>query len=295
MKKILLLLFFTTLNSAYSQESEWKRMYPLNVGDYWVYELFGPSDNLVSTETKRVLRDSIEKSNKLYKTLNRASYDFSGVFSYLENVRIDSFGIIYSKTKWDSVEKFYLPLDVTKGDTIPDPDDPFNDFWIVSDIWYSNEKRNVIYEKRGLVYTSIWMKEDIGNFDESYEGGGSLVLKGSYVNGVLTGDTTIVASIDQSNSSVPKSIKLFQNYPNPFNPRTTVEYFIPYSTKITISIYNLLGKRIRTLISNKLQVGSLKIIWDGRNNYGDFAGSGIYFYVLEYGSNRISKKMVLVR
>jgi hypothetical protein len=102
-------------------------------------------------------------------------------------------------------------------------------------------------------------------------------------------------NIDEERIFTSTNFTLSQNYPNPFNPRTTIEYFIPYSTKISINIYNILGKRIRTVISEKFQVGNMEIVWDGKNDNDNIVSSGIYYYVLEYGSQKLSRKMVLIR
>jgi len=88
---------------------------------------------------------------------------------------------------------------------------------------------------------------------------------------------------------------LYQNYPNPFNPTTYIEYFLPYPTKVSLNIYDVLGRKIKTIFSKNLQIGKNKIVWDGTNNNGSPVGTGIYFYVLEYGVNNLSKKMVLIR
>lgn len=102
-------------------------------------------------------------------------------------------------------------------------------------------------------------------------------------------------NIDEERIFTSTNFTLSQNYPNPFNPRTTIKYFIPYSTKISINIYNILGKRIRTVISEKFQVGNMEIVWDGKNDNDNIVSSGIYYYVLEYGSQKLFRKMVLIR
>jgi len=99
---------------------------------------------------------------------------------------------------------------------------------------------------------------------------------------------------EESNSTL-RNYTLYQNYPNPFNPKTTIKYFIPYSTEITLIIFDLLGGKIRTLVRNEMQNGNYRMMWDGKNDNGDLVGSGIYFYVLEFGNSKLSKKMVLVR
>ena len=94
---------------------------------------------------------------------------------------------------------------------------------------------------------------------------------------------------------------LSQNYPNPFNPVTTICYYIPdigpKPAKVEIIIYNLLGSKIRTLVSEYKYPGEYRVVWDGRDDSGKDVSSGIYFYrMLIWGSEfSKAKKMILVR
>ncbi|MEJ5352701.1 MAG: kelch repeat-containing protein [Melioribacteraceae bacterium] len=83
---------------------------------------------------------------------------------------------------------------------------------------------------------------------------------------------------------------LLQNYPNPFNPSTTIEYYLPRSGKVTIKIFDSLGKEIETLVNEHKQAGLYQIIFNARN-----LPSGVYYYTLEYDNNRITKKMTLLK
>jgi len=94
---------------------------------------------------------------------------------------------------------------------------------------------------------------------------------------------------------LPETFHLLQNYPNPFNPATTIRYELPVSRKVTLSIYNLLGQKIRTLVNRTQEAGSYSVVWDGTNNEGKRVPSGIYVYRLDSGIFRESRKMVLVR
>ena len=82
-----------------------------------------------------------------------------------------------------------------------------------------------------------------------------------------------------------------QNYPNPFNPTTTISYQLPAISKVDISIYNLLGQKVATLVSKKQQAGIYKIEWDASG----FA-SGLYFYKLVTDENFVqSRKLILLK
>jgi len=94
---------------------------------------------------------------------------------------------------------------------------------------------------------------------------------------------------------------LSQNYPNPFNPVTTICYYIPdigpKPAKVEIIIYNLLGSKIRTLVSEYKYPGEYRVVWDGRDDEGNDVASGIYFYrMLIWGSEFTkAKKMIFVK
>jgi len=89
---------------------------------------------------------------------------------------------------------------------------------------------------------------------------------------------------------IPNIFSLSQNYPNPFNPITNIEFQIPYSEFVTLRIYNLLGKEVATLVSNKLKSGNHTYHFDGRN-----LASGVYYYQLVAGEFQDVKKMILLR
>lgn len=96
--------------------------------------------------------------------------------------------------------------------------------------------------------------------------------------------------------SVPgASLELSQNEPNPFNPVTTIRYSLDKAALVTVDIYNALGQRVRSFEEGNRTVGWHHVTWDGRDTNGNEVASGLYLYVLQAGSKRISKKMTLVK
>ncbi len=88
----------------------------------------------------------------------------------------------------------------------------------------------------------------------------------------------LITNVVQEHSSVllPNEIKLLPNYPNPFNSGTFIHYEIKTKSKITITIYDLLGREVRLLDSNEKEPGNYTTIWDGKNNNGSETASGVY-------------------
>jgi hypothetical protein len=89
---------------------------------------------------------------------------------------------------------------------------------------------------------------------------------------------------DSNHPEVPAQFRLLQNYPNPFNPQTTIGYQLPTAAKVELAIYNILGQKIRSLISERQTAGSYEIRWDGKNDAGIPVASGIYLYKLKAGN-----------
>ncbi|MCB0742416.1 MAG: DUF4990 domain-containing protein [Ignavibacteriae bacterium] len=88
----------------------------------------------------------------------------------------------------------------------------------------------------------------------------------------------------------PKEINLFQNYPNPFNPVTNIEYQVPYSANVEITVYNSIGQKINTLLDEIKNEGTYKVQFDGNN-----LTSGVYFYKLRVNDNSTIKQMLLLK
>lgn len=98
-----------------------------------------------------------------------------------------------------------------------------------------------------------------------------------------------------------KKVRLAQNYPNPFNPKTVIVYYLPdigyQPAEVELTIYNVLGSKVRTLVKERQQPGEYRVIWDGRDDEGKDLASGVYFYRLKVSGIPFieGKKMVLIR
>ncbi len=96
-------------------------------------------------------------------------------------------------------------------------------------------------------------------------------------------------------ASLPKTFELYQNFPNPFNSSTTIRFDVPRATQVRLEIYNILGQRVRQLLNNRLQAGSYRLIWDGRDELGRTVSSGIYICVFRSKSFVKQKRMTLIK
>jgi len=100
-----------------------------------------------------------------------------------------------------------------------------------------------------------------------------------------------VTSVEEREADlIPKKIALRQNYPNPFNPNTTFEFSVPYSAHVTLKVFDLLGREIATIVSQRLEAGTFVVHWTPSN-----LTSGIYFYRLQAGPLTETRKLILLR
>lgn len=96
-------------------------------------------------------------------------------------------------------------------------------------------------------------------------------------------------------SYLPTEFSLSQNFPNPFNPTTTIKYALAEDIYVRLTVYNILGQEVATLVNAKQARGYYSLIWDGRNNSRELVGSGIYFYHLVAGDFTSLKKLTLIK
>ena len=102
-----------------------------------------------------------------------------------------------------------------------------------------------------------------------------------------------VTSLEKSLKLLPQKFALYQNYPNPFNPKTSISWQLPVSSRVDLSIYNILGQKVCTLVSEKQKAGIYKVEWDATG-----FSSGIYIYQLRTKGQQntvFTKKLVLLK
>ena len=105
-------------------------------------------------------------------------------------------------------------------------------------------------------------------------------------------ETSILST---NNKTIPTSLYLHQNFPNPFNPVTTLNYDLPQDSFIKITIYDMLGNVVNNLVNTNQSSGYKSVKWDGANNQGKHASAGVYFYTIQAGVYRQTKKMILLK
>ena len=94
---------------------------------------------------------------------------------------------------------------------------------------------------------------------------------------------------------LPSEFALHQNYPNPFNPTTKIRYDLPEESYVSINIYDLMGRRIKSLINMHQDPGYRLIHWDATNDFGQPVSAGMYIYRIQAGQFRQTRKMGLLK
>ncbi|MBU1101488.1 MAG: T9SS type A sorting domain-containing protein [Bacteroidetes bacterium] len=94
---------------------------------------------------------------------------------------------------------------------------------------------------------------------------------------------------------IPTQFTLNQNYPNPFNPSTVISFTLPKNSNVDLTIYNINGEVVRSLVNENMFAGTHKVTWNGDDNAGAKVSSGVYFYLLRSGDFTASRKMILLK
>lgn len=122
--------------------------------------------------------------------------------------------------------------------------------------------------------------------------GETVVIEDLVVNETLHGGAL---SLGTDGVTIPESFGLRDNYPNPFNPVTHISFTLPQSADVELTVYNLLGQHVRTLLAERLAAGEYTVEWNATSEAGTTVASGVYFYRLESTLGTETKKMLLLK
>ena len=91
------------------------------------------------------------------------------------------------------------------------------------------------------------------------------------------------------------SFNIYSNYPNPFNPITTLRYVLPEDVLVNITIYDMMGRQVKTLVNSPQTAGYKSTQWNATNNRNEPVSAGLYLYTIEAGEFKETKKMILLK
>ena len=102
-------------------------------------------------------------------------------------------------------------------------------------------------------------------------------------------------NINESIQNIVTEYNIHQNYPNPFNPKTTISFELLHNSFVNITIYDILGRQVKTLINQTQDAGFKSVIWDATNDYGKPVSAGVYLYQIQAEGFVQTRKMVLLK
>lgn len=274
MKQIAILLFIL-LPRMNAQD-----LFPLEVGNSWTY--CGSSD----TVHKRIylVTDTVNIGNKKYFLYGHISLD-------KDTIRKDIHGNIWISI--NGIDHLWFDFTRDSGDVYTFP---FNDTSYSFNVEVS--KYLTVKTHNGTYTNCVRFDFDIPQIidDEiSYTfapGIGLIKQRGAWRDDLLYSAIIngLPLRVPEGQSTFPSSFALMQNYPNPFNPTTTIDYELRTSGFVTLSIFDMLGRELKTLVNKRQDAGKYSVDFDGRDLM-----SGIYFYSLKSGNYSSIKKCVLLK
>lgn len=116
-----------------------------------------------------------------------------------------------------------------------------------------------------------------------------------FVNSSYLKETILSNSETGLSTDAPTVFELSQNFPNPFNPTTTINFSVPQNGNVSLKIYDVLGRHVATLVDGSYSAGNYNLMWNATDVNGNLVSNGIYFYKLEAGSYRATKRMLFLK
>jgi len=207
----------------------------------------------------------------------------------IADVVVEGYGDVTSAA-WSPDGK-WIAFCLDSGSYIPNPSEPWNEFYI-DHVWIADYRGtgHGLYKVTGGLFsdrTPAWSPNSDTIYFVRSDGDQYDIWK-------VEAFEPLSIEIDNSNP-LPNKFSLDQNYPNPFNNITNIRFEIPFKEKVSLKIYNVLGKEVKLLIDNELSSGTYHVTWDGTDNKGQTVSSGVYFYKFSSESFIKERKMVLVK
>lgn len=266
--------------------------YPLETGNLWQYYETPPPGQYYGW-TARATEDTLMPNGQLFRIIPT---DLStGDTGYLRQSGSRVYGWQRVRFGGGAYEEVLLcDFSMRRGDTVEVR--YYNGFYtysIVADFYPINfygrllNTWTVVTETRPNPFQTVrQFMDSVGLVYIEYEGGMSYFMRGCIINGLEYG---IITGLPTSSPSVPASIRLFQNFPNPFNPTTCIGYELPTPSTVHLTVLDVLGRRVSTLVNEKQETGQHFVIFQG-----DGLPTGAYFYRLEAAGMMQTRKMLLL-
>jgi hypothetical protein len=176
-----------------------------------------------------------------------------------------------------------------EGADDPDGDEVSYSFLATGDL-VNLSRENILSEELKLSYSDIITSTDTLEVAT----GSWTIIATDMVQNTSAVNGPFMLSVD-GRSLLSGKFGLDQNFPNPFNSKTRIGYDLPAREYVKLTIYNLLGREVKTLVDETQSKGYKSVIWDGANNFNEEVAAGIYLYIIEAGDNVAAKKLVYIK
>ena len=274
-KLILLIISFSSITFGQYPQMD----FPLQIGNLWQYSEIPGS----YTESKAI-QDTVMPNGLTYTQINGALFygyfrkEESKVFLYNLSLNDESVVYDFSLTTGDT-----LSINIIGSDTV------------VTTVYEEGTGEIFGLQRYYMAFLTKYSSSSAYAIRYVTDGFGftayngevlSYGLSGAIINGIPYGNI-----IQVCNPKIyPVVFNLSQNYPNPFNPFTTIKYSVPNTSRISLIVYDILGREIQTLVNEEKLPGNYSVQFDGT-----YLSSGVYFYTLTVGNFVESKKMTLMK
>ena len=280
-------------------ESEILKVNSLQGDSYVFYNFDLPDMVAIAFDTSSNLYGALETGDIYSIDLTDGSYQ------YVSTTPIELTAITFDPMKndlWATIKGgFGEPKDgIYKIDLLT------GDITTVGETGFNVATNALAFDENGVLYGIKGTGSQVSDLFTIDINTGQGTIVGSVGLQALTGlafaETGVVNVVqeDEDNNTVPTVFALSQNYPNPFNPSTSIEFSVPVNSNVTLTIYNLLGQVVTTLVNEEVSAGHYSTVWNGADDNGMQVTSGVYLYEMKANGNNgtpysQTKKMVFLK
>lgn len=281
---LIILVLITITDDAKSQEINPLDFFPYHVGDVW-QRIEIPSGQFYSSEITRI--DTVDLfTHLLYYNNNEVAF---------VKILLDSAIVLVDPSVWIP----YYKLNYAVGSFWVR--DTTTSWWVyfrsqfISEVFNENRETREYYiyeyttqpgDTNALPGSVDYLVRGIGQYRNTWEGG-EIILNGCIINGIQYG--TIISVEEQNNIMQPEEY-LLSNFPNPFNGQTTIHYYLPVSTLIILSVYDILGREIEKIFEGEETAGHHYRTWKPNTE-----ASGLYFVVMRTNDTQLTHKILYLK
>jgi len=144
------------------------------------------------------------------------------------------------------------------------------------------------HPKTSFTNTNVRIRLTGVGFFDALHGQTGIPPNGREIHPILS--FSLVTGISSGTNEIPSAYKLNQNFPNPFNPSTNIKFELPKNSLVKLTVFNILGKELTTLVNERLNAGTYSVDWDASNS-----PSGVYFYIIEAEGFTDTKRMLMIK